>query len=187
MYFGDDGPDHRRHRRELHLLEREAGVLGGDPDVAHQRVGEAAGDAVAVDRGDDRLVDPVLAHVEERDLADALVRAVVVPDRLHHREVGAGAERALAAAGEDRHVQLGVVPEVGPDLALEREHLGVVRVQLLRPVQRDQRDVAPLLVQDDWFGHGSSLFRAGNAGPLQMAYYDNIRRSWGCRRRATTR
>ena len=58
-------------------------ALGGDPDVAGERRLEAAGERPAVDRADDRLVDPVqpageAVQAELDDLADVARRRVAM-------------------------------------------------------------------------------------------------------------
>src|SRR5581483_2112448 len=59
-----------RDDRARHLRQAKRGVLGGDADVTGERDLEAAGEAVAVDGGDDRLVALEVA----RDAAERRAR-----------------------------------------------------------------------------------------------------------------
>ena len=68
---------------------------------------------------------------------DARPRAVVVA-----ADVGAGAERALALGGQDRHPDLRVAVDLGPGLEQQRVHLRRHGVQRLRPVEPHVGDVA---------------------------------------------
>ena len=90
---------------ELDLRLAELRVVGADPDVAAHRELEAAAEAVAVDRRDERRARRVHPVAERLDPAR---RAASSPARLAQRrellDVRAGDERALAArrAGRSR-------------------------------------------------------------------------------------
>ena len=76
---------------------------------------------------------------------------------LHHAdepiEVGAGAERLVAGAAQDRDVDGGIVVDVLPGVGETHEHLGVDGVPDVRTVHRDERDAVLLLVEDCGFRH----------------------------------
>ena len=100
---------HRRRRRAPHARRRvaDAAVLGADDEVRAQREVGAAGDAVAVDLGDDRLGRAPQRHVGVDEAAHGRVVGDRVPRRARlgrlHRlrapaDVVARAERAPGAA-----------------------------------------------------------------------------------------
>ena len=99
------------------LGDAEDRVLGGDADVGALQDLGAAGDGVAFDRGDDRLHRPVVAQqrlpVDVGHLGHELHELVVDLAAAHRLQIGAGAED-VAAAGEDRDAQLGIVVEHAP-------------------------------------------------------------------------
>ena len=111
-----------------------------EPDVAHQRELEPAGQCVAVDRGHDRLRtcpergrDPHVAR--DRGCELALVHAG------HGRDVATGRERA-PTTGQDRSADRLRTADVLDSLEEAVQHLGVDGVELVRPIERDQRDLA---------------------------------------------
>ena len=53
-----DETAHRGDQADLHLGERDLGLLLGHDQVAGERELEAATEGVSVEGGDDRLVDP---------------------------------------------------------------------------------------------------------------------------------
>jgi hypothetical protein len=57
-------------------------------------------------------------------------------------EVAAGAEGAVAGAGDDGRAEAVVVSELLPELAQPQHHLCVQGVELLRPVDGDEGDLA---------------------------------------------
>jgi hypothetical protein len=127
--------------------------LGGDSDVAGERRLQAAGERPAVDRTDDRLVDPVHAPGEavEAELGD-LPQVVGPPAGDDRRDVllqvGAGA-KGLARAGEDGDIDRVVLGEVGPGGDHRAVDLRADRVSRLGPVDRHVGDPVALLVEDD--------------------------------------
>src|SRR3954454_22653730 len=135
-------------------LERpEHRALGGDPDVARQRLLEPARERPAVDGPDDGLVDLVQPAGERAEAqVDDLPHAALAADdrRDVGLEVGARAAR-VAGAGEDRDVDRVVVAELGPDLDEQLLHLGVDAVLDLGPVEGDEHDAVALVDQD--LGH----------------------------------
>src|ERR671915_516530 len=88
----------------------EAGVVGGDREVAHHVQDVAAADRVARHHGDDRLrsaahLDVQVGHVEAPDPGAARHVAGVAA----HALVAAGAERERPLAGEHDHAYLRVL------------------------------------------------------------------------------
>ena len=148
------------HQPALDLGDAEAGVAGGDDEVARQRDLEAAGQRPALDGRDQRLARGPLGDAGEAAVAD--VRALAGHERL---QVHARAERA-AGAGEDAGAQRLVLVE-----PVERggDPLGdgqVDRVARLRPVDRDDQDLAVGLGADR--GHPNSV-SAGSRSPRSSA------------------
>jgi hypothetical protein len=97
--------------------DAEGRMVGRDPDVARHRELHAAREAVAVDRGDDRLPD--VDALRDAAQVRALVRPAPVPLGRPFRdgldvvtEVRARAERLPPRAGQDRDVELRIVPEI---------------------------------------------------------------------------
>src|SRR5438876_205834 len=99
-----------RHRAEIDLGLAEAGILGGDDDVAHHRDLAAAAEGKTGDRGDHRFAA----------LRDALPAAgdevfgigLYVGLLGHFLDVGAGGEGLVAAGqhnGADRRIGLEIV------------------------------------------------------------------------------
>ena len=88
-------------RPDLRAGLAEAGVVGGDGEVADDVQHMPAADGVAGDHGDDGLGDGAdlflqIEHVEARHAVAADVAGVAA-----HLLVAAGAERLVALAGED--------------------------------------------------------------------------------------
>jgi len=78
---------------------------------------------------------------------------VHVAEILHRRDVGAGGEGFLASGQNDRS-DAGIGVERGERPAELGHELRTERIQLLRPVQRDDADPAPLLDGDKLMAHG---------------------------------
>jgi hypothetical protein len=134
-----------RHRAEVDLGLAEAGIFGGDDDVAHHRNLAPAAERETGDRGNDRLPalrDPFPAAGDEV-LAVGLDVGLVD----HFLDVGPGGE-GLVATGEDdggdRRVALQIV-ERRAEIGDQRRIQGVER---LRPVQRDDAD-RPLPLEEN--------------------------------------
>src|SRR5439155_12459977 len=104
--------------------------------VVHHRHHEAAADAPAGDRGDNRLVgrDPDGRHA--------------APQLGQIGHIGAGRKGAAAGACEDRNALRRTIERGKRLLQFNGDGL-VDRVQLLRPVDADDRDRPPLLDADD--------------------------------------
>jgi len=83
-----------------------------------------------------------------------VIREIGVPvaEILHRRDVGAGGEGFLASGQNDRS-DAGIGVERGERPAELGHELRTERVQLLRPVQRDDADPAPLLDADKLMAH----------------------------------
>ena len=133
---------------------RKYAASDADADVARAREAEAAADRGAVDRADDRLVhladrdDDVVEQLERapRDRRDR--EAVDVRDDARVLEVGARAE-PVARAGEHDDAHVVVVAQRLERLAQRDHHVERHRVHALGPVQRDERDIGPRLVDQD--------------------------------------
>jgi hypothetical protein len=111
---------------------------------------------MAVHRGHHRLVQleaPQQAVTEgppvsEQPLVPLVVgRAGPGDEGDESAQIGAGAEGALAGAGEDRDPDVGVVADVPPGFGQSDEHLRAEGVVLVGSVEREPRHVAPLLVE----------------------------------------
>ena len=133
--------------------DAELRVVGRDPDVARHRELHAAREAVAVDRGDDRL--PHGDALRDPPEVRPLVGAPAVPLRRALRDpldvgaqVGPRTERLLALSGENRDVELRVVAEVAPDAPEVVIHLLVETVLVLGVRDRHVREVSLLRVVD---------------------------------------
>ena len=134
------------HRREDPAQDPELAERGGprrDDDVAGERDVAAAADGDAVDARDHRLVE--LADAQDRLLRDAGVgdHAGRAEGREHGQVevlVAAGAERAVAGAGDDDDADRVVVARPGERLLEVEVGLPVERVELGRPVHRQRRD-----------------------------------------------
>jgi hypothetical protein len=126
----------------------EARVLGGDGEIAGQRHARAGADRVAVERRDHRLA--LVPDLEEELEIRAHQRFELVErrvgDLLH---VPAGAEGALAGAGEHDRADAGIGRERverPDDLAVGDRH--AQRVQAIGPVDPDLGD-RPACLDDD--------------------------------------
>src|ERR687896_3253 len=88
----------------------EAGVVGGDREVADHVQHVSAADRIAGDHGDDRLGSAAHLHVEVGHVeAPDLGAAGDVAGVPAHALVAAGAEGEGALAGEDDHADVGVL------------------------------------------------------------------------------
>ena len=166
----------RAHVVEPHLVRRRAlgagggepdhGVVGDDDEVAEQRDVGAAGQAVAVHLGDDRLV-----HVEQRHLValrflhapgvvvDAGAAAVAGPGvAAAGGDVVAGAERAAGAA-QHGEMHVGAVVGLPERLVQLLQEVGGEGVELLGAVERDVGHAAAFFVADVVEFHWGSLCR----------------------------
>ena len=92
--------------------------VGGDREVAEHVQHVAAADRVAVDRGDHRLGDLADQPVQVLDLEQARLRRAVVAGLGALLLVAAGAEGAVAGAGEADDADLGARP--GPLEAVDQ-------------------------------------------------------------------
>ena len=150
------------HQADSRLGQAEAGVVGGDDDVAGHRHLAAAAEGEAVDRGDHRLgALPVGGDSAEAALHRSKRGALVGRHPRHFGgvlQIVAGRECALAGAGQDSDpggiVGGEGVPGVGQFLSGRR----VNGVHPLGPVDGDGDDVAVLLVLDELVvGHAQTL------------------------------
>src|SRR5216683_3598953 len=119
---------------QSHLTEAELSMFGGDADVASERLLEAATIRVAIDGGDDWLVEVV--HHGKRRVRRILagLRDVVVLD------VTARTKCAVSRARHDGDAQRGVVAKLTPDLREASIRFEVTGVQPLGPVDGDVGD-----------------------------------------------
>ena len=134
------------HEAELRLGQPEARVVRCDHEVAREHELEAAAEREPLHRGDDRLRErgEAIGH----RAADVHERAVVV-----HRDVdvvldvGSGGEGAARSVQDpDDRVVARLEPVEGSSEL--REDRAVERVELVRPVQRDPRDLVALCIDD---------------------------------------
>ena len=141
--FGGHRPEHRhgdhvRPQAEPDLGGAEHGVVGRHHEVARQRQPEPAGEGVAAHPGDGGLAERVEVAEEVGQLAPAVVQLGEPGAGRHALEVGAGAERLGARAGEHDHPHLVVglggrrarsrsSPISAHDSALRRSSRSIVR------------------------------------------------------------
>ena len=154
---------------DARLGQPEAGVVGGDDDVARERHLQSAADGDAVDRRDHRLrALEVARDAPERRPGVALDVTAVGRPLGGDLEIVARRERPLAGPGEDRDPDVGVVAEVLPDLGELEVRLEVQRVHHLGAVQRDVGDPPALLVGREPVAHpstSSAAWRSVSGGP----------------------
>jgi len=161
----------RRIEPERDLLEREGGLGHGEADLGGEHQVEAARARVAVHGDDERL--PEIEAREQRgvDAAQALeglvVEALAAREALRcgHRggHVHAGAEHALARAGQHRAADRVVVGDPPPGAGEGAQHRRVEAVRALGPVEGDERDVRMCGRDREVDGHGRRVPRAAAA------------------------
>ena len=129
-------------RADLRSGLAEAGVVGGDRQVADDVEDVAAADRVAGDHGDDRLGQAADFFLDVEDVEAGHAVLAEVAARAADALVAAGAERLVALAGEDHDADLGVVVgEVeGGEQLVDGER--AERVADLGAVDRDLGDPA---------------------------------------------
>jgi len=143
---GDDAP--------ADFLEAELCVFGGDADVGAQHVFQAAGDAVTVDGGEDGFGD-VVEVAGLFDFEGFVARGGGFGGD-GGAEVGAGAEGALAGAGDDGQPEVGVVFEFVDGVSEELEEFGGHGVHALGSVEGDGAALAGVVLLEEergLFGH----------------------------------
>ena len=145
---------------EFHFRLAEAAIVRGDREVAGEGELHRAAEAVAVDGGDGRLraipeADDDPEIVLER-AADGRRLGLAVADA--HVEIEACREGATGAGEHDRAHRLVRLGRV--ERAIERlDHRHVDGVQLVGPVERQERDRAPALRKDERFRHDQPSFK----------------------------
>src|SRR3954452_13773818 len=176
LRIGEPGDHTGGHRAVADFRLAELGVLRGDHDVAPERQLAAAPQAVAVHRGDHWLGGVTYEHLARQVALQAvppLVERAAVA-LAGTAKVGARAERTPCAREDDRPD--GVVGaralEGGHDLARQR---GTERVQLLRSIQRDPRDVLPRLVKHQTLRFHAAASTASQ-GSFAIRHYVRDRR-----------
>ena len=143
-------PDEARQQRgavaaveapDLRAGLAEAGVVGGDREVADHVEHVPAADRVAGHHRDDRLRQPAHLDVEVGHVEAADARAAGhVAGVAAHVLVAARAEGERALAGEDDHADGGVLARPLERVRDLDERLGAEGVPHLGPVDRDLRD-----------------------------------------------
>ena len=123
----------------LGLGDAEGGVVGGHHQVAREHDLEAAGQRRAVDGRDDRLGEVALGQAAEAAAGPHDVAALTAAEGL---EVHAGAERLVAAAGDDDHPAVGVLGQLVHDGGHRLAHGAVDGVARLGPVDGQDLHVA---------------------------------------------
>src|SRR5712692_6512344 len=149
------GRDLLRHRErffhqlvERHDARHQPSALGvlGDHDVAHQRQLFAAAQCVSGDCRDHGLADAQNVLPVARDVVG--LEGVHVAEVLHGADVGAGGEGFRAAGDHDRPDALVGVVRI-QRLGQLLHQLGIERIQLPGPVERDDADPLLLLELDE--------------------------------------
>jgi o-succinylbenzoate---CoA ligase len=127
----------------------EAGVVGGNREVAADMEDVATADGITGHHRHHRLWQPPHLHLQVRDVEAAQGSALGdVPGVAANLLVAAGAKRLLSLASQDHHTDLGVLAsqlERGGDLD---QCLGSEGVEDLRPVDADLGDPVAHLVVD---------------------------------------
>ncbi len=146
--LGDHAPAHEG--------ERDLGVFGHEADVGQQRVGDAHPHGVAVDGGDDRLVQlPRQPGGHVGGVAAGLVGGVV-ERRAAGLEVGSRTERPACPRQHDGPHGVVVVSRVQGPAQFSRQPR-VPRVEALGPVEGDDGDPVALVAEDGVVGHGAGV------------------------------
>ena len=139
------GAARSRQQAEPDLRQAERGLRRGDAVMAGERQLETAAERCAMDRRDDGLgarLDP-LEHVVQQRRARLVVEFA---------DVGAGDEMPAHCADEDG-AYLGVA--IGRDCGLEKRRAHRMRQRIHRGmIDRDQRDIAATLLDDQGTAHG---------------------------------
>src|SRR5690606_19327489 len=170
---GDQARQHHRAEVRAHaalgLGEADRGLLDGDADVAGEYDLAAAGDRVAVDGGDDRLVG-LEDHLEQRAVLAGhrgVHLAAGAGDVVHLLHVAAGAESLVTGTGDDDRPHIGVV--AGLDERLDELLHGVPAhgVAAVRAVDGDPGDPVGHLVEDLVLGTGGQSV-AHRSAPISM-------------------
>src|SRR3954451_3156211 len=147
----DRGAEAAVERADARSRLAEAGVVGGDGQVAADVQHVPAADRVAGDHGDDRLGQPADLHVQVGDVEapDARAGLLLVALVATHVLVAARAERPVALAGQDDHADLRIFAGKLKRARQLDHRLRAERVAHLRAVDGDLRDpVAGGLVAD---------------------------------------
>src|SRR3954452_1904227 len=147
----DRGAEAAVERADARSRLAEAGVVGGDGQVAADVQHVPAADRVAGDHGDDRLGQPADLHVQIGDVEAPDPRAglLLVALIAAHVLVAARAERPVALAGQDDHADLRIFAGKLKRARQLDHRLRAERVAHLRAVDGDLRDpVAGGLVAD---------------------------------------
>ena len=138
--IGRIGGDDRGDEADAHFAVEEAGIVGGDDEVAGGRESAAAGDAGALDKRQSQRLLPEnrLEEVAQPPRVEPVVERRGRLQRLQMFEVGAGAEVLAGTRQQD-----GAHPFGAQVAAIERGELGGERrrksVRPRRIVQGDER------------------------------------------------
>ena len=125
-----------------------AGMVGGEDDVAEQADSGAKTNRVAVHFADDDLLAVENAEHDFLRFHDGAVEDFgIIVHLAHAGDIAAGAER-LAGTGQDDDVDGMVHAEIGENARGFLVHFGGHGVQRLRPVERHRHDAAGLFEFD---------------------------------------
>ena len=160
-------------RPRLDLRQAEGGVFGGDAEVCREHGFHAAGQAGAVDGGDDRLVERVVAEggagedrrvVQQAAVPVVLGQAGAGEEGQGEGEVAAGAEGAVAGAGEHDGANGGIDGGFGEGVGEQAGHLRGDGVPAGRAIEGEEQH-AGLDVTEEvrGFGHALSIRRNASA------------------------
>src|SRR5579883_766104 len=142
-------PDHRAaiacnqaYTRDMRVAD--ARVFGHHGDVAEECVGGGKADGVAVDGGDDRLVELELTRdsaTADHGIVDlAFLKHVAARPLRHGLDVAAHTEE-LSGARQDHDIDRVIVGEIIPDRAEFADQLLIDGIACLRPVQGHRGDL----------------------------------------------
>ena len=118
-----------------------------------QRQRHAHADAIAVQRGDDRLDQ---RNTDAGNGAQQGFGRDHAPGAVDLLDVGAGTECFFAGAGEDGDTHIGVIGDLLPDRSQPLLGRNVERIEYLRAVDRNDRDPVRTLLQQN--RHSSHQF-----------------------------
>ena len=130
----------------VNVLKHDFGVLAREPDVAGKRQFQPAGDAIAVDGGDDWFVNVQVARdaPESRPVCDGVPEGSCGLLKIVKRigfQVGAGAKGVVSGACQDSHAQARIVAEFLPGSDQFIICGEIQRIHGRRTVECDYRDV----------------------------------------------
>ena len=143
---------------DLDLRQTELRAFLGHHQVTGEGQLGATTQRGAVDRGDRRLVDEVVDVTGEAPLT--VVGVIQILAARNRLEICSGAEGFVTGTGDHHRPHVGVVLSLLERVTDADADGAVDAVACLRPVDRDDEDVAPALGEHRGVGHSSSTMVA---------------------------